>query len=309
MKVSVAMTTYNGEKYLIEQLDSIRNQTRPVDEVVILDDISKDNTVALAREYIEKNGLTETWSITQNEKNLGYADNFCSAIEKTSGELIFFCDQDDIWIEDRVEKMVAVMEKNPAVMMLGSEFEPFACSEDAPSIDKKVLAGFHGDGSLEKVEFNAKNVFIGSEGCTMCIRREFFERTKSFRFAGWAHDEYVWKLSLCEDGCYILHEKTLMRRMHSSNVSKRKMRDLGKRVIFFETLIKSHEHTLKYAKHVGLDEKKCKQLSRNVKATRLRVDMMKRKKLFNIIPLILFYSDCYHSKKSIPVEFVMALKG
>lgn len=309
MKVSVAMTTYNGEKYLVEQLDSIKNQTHPVDEVIILDDISKDNTFLLVEEYIEKNGLSEKWFITRNEKNLGYADNFFAAMNKTTGDVIFFCDQDDIWIENRVEKMVAVMEKHPEVMMLGSEFEPFACSEDAPTIDKKVLAGFHGDGSLEKKEFTPGNVFIGSEGCTMCIRRAFIERTKAFWFSGWAHDEYVWKLSLCEDGCYILHEKTLLRRMHSSNVSKRKMRDLSKRILFFETLIKSHEHTLEYGKKIGMDAGRCRLLERNIKATKLRVDMMKNKKLFHIIPLTLCYLDCYHSKKSIPVEFLMALKG
>ena len=76
MKISVAMATYNGEKYITEQLDTIRNQTRKIDELIICDDRSTDNTVSVVNDYIQKYGLEDRWSIQVNEENLGYANNF-----------------------------------------------------------------------------------------------------------------------------------------------------------------------------------------------------------------------------------------
>ena len=68
MKISVAMATYNGEKYIERQLDSIRMQTREVDEVIICDDQSKDRTVEVIEKYIEQHQL-QGWSISVNEEN------------------------------------------------------------------------------------------------------------------------------------------------------------------------------------------------------------------------------------------------
>ena len=102
MKLSVAIATYNGAEYVEEQLESIRTQSRPVDEVVICDDKSSDNTVEIVESFINKNNLGDSWRIEVNPENLGYASNFIGAARKTTGDLIFFCDQDDIWLPDRV---------------------------------------------------------------------------------------------------------------------------------------------------------------------------------------------------------------
>jgi len=308
MKISVAMATYNGEKYIVEQLDSIRIQTMPVDEVIIHDDCSTDNTVSVMEQYIEKYNLQDKWKVIQNKKNLGYASNFMAAVKDTAGEFIFFCDQDDIWCPNRVEKMVETMEKNSKIMMLGSEFEPFVCDENAPKISAKVLKSFVGDDSLEHFYMKPSNVFIGSEGCTMCIRRELINKTIEFWVDGWAHDEYVWKMALCMDGCYVLHTKTLYRRMHANNVSKRKMRDLSKRIRFLKDLVISHEQTLKFAEYIGLPFEIVHLLHRNIIATKLRIELLEQKKVWNTFVLTFKYRDCYHSKKSIPVELVMVLK-
>lgn len=97
--------------------------------------------------------------------------------------------------------------------------------------------------------------------------------------------------------------------MHSGNVSKRKMRDLDKRITFFRELQKSHEMTLRFAGDRGMSEEAKKLLRRNIRATTLRIELMEQRKLWNIVPLLWKYRDCYHSKKSLPVEFAMALRG
>ena len=96
MKISVVVTTYNGEKYLEEQLESIKNQTKHVDEVLIFDDQSQDDSFRIAEQYIEKNTLIG-WKAIRNSTNKGWRKNFFDGIQLATGEVIFLCDQDHIW--------------------------------------------------------------------------------------------------------------------------------------------------------------------------------------------------------------------
>ncbi len=309
MKKSVAMATYNGAEYIVQQLDSIRNQTVKIDEVIICDDCSKDNTVKVVQEYIEQYQLGETWKIEVNPKNLGYASNFVGAVRKTTGDLIFLCDQDDIWVPDRVETMSNIMKKETQIKLLCSEFESFVSSPDAPEVPAWEKKQFRRDNSLEHLVFNPHNIFIGCQGCSMCIRREFWEEVKDAWYEGWAHDEFVWRMALCLDGLYVYHGVTLKRRLHSNNVTMHKMRNLEKRIRFLVDLKKSHEATLAFAKKLPMSDKDCKLLERNITATQLRIELLQNKKIFHVIPLTFKYFNCYHSQKSIPVELYMALKG
>ncbi len=92
--ISVVMCTYNGEKYIEEQLDSILNQTYQNLEIIIVDDVSKDNTWQILQTYQQK---FSNIAIYKNEINLGYIKNFEGALQKATGELIAIADQDDIW--------------------------------------------------------------------------------------------------------------------------------------------------------------------------------------------------------------------
>ena len=67
MTVSVVMSSYNGEKYIREQLESLLMQTRKIDEVIIADDCSSDNTVAIVEDFIRKNNLKSNWRIIINK--------------------------------------------------------------------------------------------------------------------------------------------------------------------------------------------------------------------------------------------------
>ncbi len=309
MKISVAMATYNGAEYIIEQLDSILNQTIKVDEVIICDDCSKDDTAVVVKKYIADHELDESWDFRVNEHNLGYASNFVKALRKTTGDMIFFCDQDDIWVNNRIEKMVSVMEKNPGIMLMGSEFEPFSSTADAPKPHGWELATFRGDESLEHLKFEPKNIFIGCQGCTMGMRREFIDKIDRYWYPGWAHDEYVWKLALCMDGLYFYHAVTLKRRLHSNNVTLHKEHKKSQRMKYLIDLLKSHEQTLKFARDNELSEKKVRLLKKNIRATKMRIDLIDKRKLLNVIPLSIKYWNCYHKCRAIPVEIVMALKG
>lgn len=100
--VSIAMATYNGEKYLKEQLDSILSQTYKNIEIVVSDDMSGDGTVEILKEYSWKCGL----KYSVNKENTGFIKNFEKAVSLCRGDYIALADQDDIWEPDKIELLV-----------------------------------------------------------------------------------------------------------------------------------------------------------------------------------------------------------
>lgn len=112
--ISVAMTTFNGEKYIEKQTESIIHQSLPVDEIIVCDDGSTDHTVELLKKY--------DVTLVQNFQNLGYKLNFKQAMEKCNGDYIFLCDQDDIWEKDKVKDMMHIMESHKNIHVLASSF-------------------------------------------------------------------------------------------------------------------------------------------------------------------------------------------
>lgn len=114
--VSIAMTTYNGEKFIKKQLDSIINQTYKNLEIIICDDGSIDRTIDIIKEYQKKDKRIKLYI---NEKNLGFSKNFEKAISLCKGDYIALSDQDDIWELDKIETMVKNI--NDAVLIYGDE--------------------------------------------------------------------------------------------------------------------------------------------------------------------------------------------
>lgn len=101
--VSIVMCTYNGEKFIREQLDSIVSQTYPIHELIIQDDCSKDATVAIIQEYASRYPYIQLF---QNPCNLGFNRNFKEAMLRATGEFIAISDQDDIWMDDKIARQV-----------------------------------------------------------------------------------------------------------------------------------------------------------------------------------------------------------
>lgn len=104
-RVSVAMCTFNGESYLGEQIDSILRQSSPVHEIIVADDASTDGTRRLLEEY--KRRFPHLFQLCFHDSNVGTIENFQFALERCTGEIIFLCDQDDIWRSEKVATMLA----------------------------------------------------------------------------------------------------------------------------------------------------------------------------------------------------------
>lgn len=114
--LSVAIATYNGEKYLREQLDSIARQTILPCEVVITDDSPTDGTRRLAEQWAKAAPFPV--HVHANPERLGYVDNFLRAASLCTGRWIAFCDQDDVWMPDKVERCLSMLRENKALMLV-----------------------------------------------------------------------------------------------------------------------------------------------------------------------------------------------
>ncbi|MDO4584308.1 MAG: glycosyltransferase [Planctomycetia bacterium] len=121
LSLSVAMCTYNGERFLQEQLDSLTRQERLPDELVVCDDGSTDKTWEILEKFAEHAPFPVR--LYRNEKNLGYNQNFEQCALKCSGDVIFFCDQDDIWYPEKIRLHMEIFEKDPEMGMVFSDSE------------------------------------------------------------------------------------------------------------------------------------------------------------------------------------------
>lgn len=113
MKISVALCTYNGEKFLSAQLDSILRQTVAVDEIWVFDDASTDHTAEILERFRLQHPAL--FRVHINSSNIGFVKNFEQALLRCTGDIIFLCDQDDLWHEDKIEKMLGFFQAHPQI--------------------------------------------------------------------------------------------------------------------------------------------------------------------------------------------------
>lgn len=213
-KVSICLCAYNGEKYIKEQLDSILNQTYDIDEVVIIDDCSNDSTVEIIENFISANNLSN-WKLHINNKNVGWKKNFINSFNFSSSDIIFCCDQDDIWFNNKIEAMVNVIEQNTNIDVLACNLLPLY-ENGSKKIANFYIKKYKKD-ILERVKF--KNFEIIRPGCTMCFKRELLPLINKLWYDNLAHDSLIYFLATLNNSMYILN-KTLMKfRRHVSNNS------------------------------------------------------------------------------------------
>lgn len=309
MRISVVMALYNGAEYLTQQLESILGQTVPPDEVILSDDGSTDETVRIAKEFITRRGLSGRWRVFEQKKNLGYAENFYFAAGKAAGDVLFFSDQDDLWLPDKIERMLAVMEPRKDCCLLSTDYEPFADSENAQRIPADIRKRMPGDGSLERIALSPKNIYIGAIGCCMAVRRSFYEQAAKYRFAGWAQDDFLWKIAQAAGVSYLWHVNLVRHRIHGANTSTYgNYHERKKRLAHFYGMRKAAVRMLKAVGELPepqIDDERT--LRRHIRMLSLRIELMEKRKLRNAV-LLLPYLGYYEKPRSYLIELLIALK-
>lgn len=154
--VAVVMCTYNGEKYLRPQLDSIMAQTHRVSELIVQDDCSTDSTMDILHEYA---GRYPFMRVYRNEHNLGFNLNFKSAVMRATADFVAISDQDDVWMPHKIETLLRAI-------------GPYniCCSDHLRGVDMSTAHRVSPRWSLEAL------LFGGFAGHTMLLRRSFIQR-------------------------------------------------------------------------------------------------------------------------------------
>lgn len=279
--VSLVMATYNGEKYLTEQLESIRLQKRQPDEVIICDDCSTDSTYELINDYIKKHNLG-SWKLYLNEKNKGYSLNFSDAIKMAKGDIIFLADQDDIWLPDKISDMTDIMENNQQVLLLASNVEPFYTGENPQKVNYEA---FSDKQKLIKINSREKWIKPVRPGCSMCFRRSLMEKYDSLWFKSYPHDCLLWGLAVLENGAYLYNEDTIRFRRHDNNASSRGGHSRDRRLSVLDMEYSIIEKMLDFQKTEG-NKNIIKMLTRQEKVYKKRIAALKSSNFFKIFLLL-----------------------
>ncbi|MGN8886887.1 glycosyltransferase family 2 protein [Blautia sp. HCP28S3_G10] len=212
--ISVAMCTYNGEKYVAEQIKSILSQSHPIDEIVIGDDGSTDKTVEIVEQILKTSKVK--YKIIQNKTNLGYRKNFENAIANTTGDIIFLSDQDDVWIKEKVKILLRDLDEKEEYLLVFS---------DAYLVDGQLNKM---EGSLWESVYYLKNkckfnncleLFLNGyyvTGATVAFKRTLFEKAYPFSEI-WQHDGWLGILAALYGDVFAEEQKLILYRQHGNN--------------------------------------------------------------------------------------------
>lgn len=202
--VSVAMATYNGEHYIKTQIETILNNLQEQDELVISDDGSTDDTLKIISLFKDKR-----IKVLEGPRN-GVKQNFANAIKNSKGKYIFLADQDDIWVNNKVDKVLEVFEKNNCTLV---EHDCSLISKDETILNSFFEYRKCGPGIFKNIY---KNTYIG---CCMAFSHDLVEKILPIPNDIEMHDQWIGLKSDIHGKSVFIDDKLIKYRRHENNVS------------------------------------------------------------------------------------------
>lgn len=220
---SIALATHNGEKFIFAQLNSIANQTQLPDELIICDDLSTDNTLEIIKKFSKTVPFPVYLHTTQDR--LGYIKNFEKAAALCTGDIVFFCDQDDIWDRQKIEIVISIFAREPEVGQV-LHFCDFINEYDEDINRPDPLFGPDSININEmpnEIKENGTMVFINNRpfgwyGCMYAYRRIWNHATIPF-FPTGGHDSWSLHIIGALAESRFLPAKLIHRRLHGANTT------------------------------------------------------------------------------------------
>ena len=219
--ISIALAAYNGAEYITTQLKSLLDQQRQVAEIIISDDTPDDSTLAAINPFLSDTRVV----YLKNHGIKGTAGNFENALRHCSGDYIFLCDQDDLWLPDKVEKLARLLDEKPEVdaVFCNSHIvdENLSFLPDEPTLFD--LRNFPAE-AVDKVNRSgALPLFlqhITASAHNIAIRRKWLEKLLPFpELAPFYPDTWLGLAIAAAGKWYVLDECLTLYRLHSSNQS------------------------------------------------------------------------------------------
>ncbi|WP_324030335.1 glycosyltransferase [Pantoea sp. JZ2] len=212
--VDIAMATYNGEKYIAEQLRSIQNQTYPYWTLYISDDASTDNTKKIIEEFASQDTRIKLINI---ERQGGVVNNFNKALLCTNAEFVLLSDQDDYWPEHRIKDLLDFIMQKPQdkVAMVFS---------DLTLVDenlKVISESFYKSRSIDPLKNSDYKTLIWQcsvYGCSVIMNRKLLDKCLPLPEGITMHDNWLALNAATEKGLFFYDHQTIFYRQHSNNV-------------------------------------------------------------------------------------------
>lgn len=217
VRLSAVIATYQGERFLREQLRSMLEQTVPLDEIVISDDCSSDATVEVARSVMAAAPIA--YRILQGDCNVGVGKNFERGLSAARGDIVFLADQDDVWRPDKVERMTDEFSCRPDVDLLFTDAR--LVNQEGNSLDCTLFRSLR----IAYAELNRIRLGQGFDallrrnlatGATIAMRRGVLTRALPIP-EGWLHDEWIAMVVAASGRIAYLSEALTDYRQHDSN--------------------------------------------------------------------------------------------
>ena len=305
MRISIAMTTYNGADYLLEQLESLRTQSLMADEVIIVDDCSTDNTVDLLNMYIQKHHL-DNWVLIKNSSNIGWRKNFRKALQETTGDVVFLCDQDDIWNKDKISLMVKEFHKSPSIELLASNYEIL----DFGRNDKIKIRDVELDnGAIVPFSLKNKSISVMRPGCTFAVKRELIVLLEKYDIDRFGHDNILWNLAMIRGTLYLYLKRLIHFRRHETSASApNQSLNRERRVVEVDTSHQIAVFLLDVARKEYSDIKIISQLENMAMVLERRREILKDGTLMQIVHFQLKYYAYYPTFRNLISDILVFLK-
>ena len=223
-KIDILMATYNGEKYLAEQLDSIINQTYHNWNLLIRDDNSTDRTLEIIQDYQKKDNRIKL--LKDNEGNLGIVKNFEELLKNSESEFIMFSDQDDIWIENKLDVYLKTAEK---IKIKGFLLHSDAILFNKNKSDASTRTFISKKAEKKGLENTFFNYFV--QGATILISKEIKNFILPFPKEAYLHDRYIHIVTELFFERIFINQPLIYYRQHDNNQigAKNSLKKLSKR--------------------------------------------------------------------------------
>jgi glycosyltransferase involved in cell wall biosynthesis len=241
--VSVAMATYNGGAYLRDQLESIASQRRPPDELVVSDDGSSDETLTILREFASV--ATFQVNLFRQPTKLGYPQNFSAALRRCGGDIVFLCDQDDVWLPEKIFRLVDCFNHNPRAVLVMHDLE--ICRADLSTVGQTKIGRIAKDGDVQREYVT---------GAAMAIRGGFLNLCLPVPdLPGITHDTWLNRCALAVGGKVVMREALTRFRRHAENASAAmNPANAGRRMSRLDLLLKRFRRPPRFTALHGVPE-------------------------------------------------------
>ena len=206
MKISIAMTSYNGSEHLHEQLTSFLDQDHLPDELIVCDDGSTDDTLEILKEF----SLASPFDVRifSNKQNLGFTKNFEQAISKCKGDIIFLSDQDDKWFPGKISSVINFFEQNTSISLI---------IHDAQIVDENLK--YYGANTLSQAMSGYGNDDVYITGALSALKKDLLGFILPFPETVNGHDGWIHNVGKLLNKRAVMNLSLGLIRRHSKNTS------------------------------------------------------------------------------------------